>query len=203
MKKLYKSKNVVAILTTLSIAAFLNACTPLKEKKEETNEQQVSQILEYYETEEPEENIEEQSDEITKETSDENIKEYIAELREEIKELKEYSKEKWQSEEVQEKYSNVKKKAKDLFDFIFNDKEINGITFKDLSEEGKEITINGFYELDEYIELLVPNYKERFHNWTVDKGADALETYDNLKEWYNNYKEETIEEYSLRKNKSK
>ena len=176
MKKLYKNKNIIAILTTLSLATFLNACTPSKEKKEETNQEQVSQILDYYESEE-------QSDEIT--------------------ELSEYSEEKWQSEEVQEKYNNVKKKAKDLFDFIFNGKEINGITFKDLSEDGKQIAKEGFYELDSYIELLVPNYKERFHNWTIDKGADAKEKLESLKEWYNDYKDEVEKEYETRQKSKK
>ena len=196
MKKLYKNKNIIAILTTLSLATFLNACTPSKEKKEETNQEQVSQILDYYESEE-------QNDEIKEETSDKEIKEYINELKEEITELSEYSEEKWQSEEVQEKYNNVKKKAKDLFDFIFNGKEINGITFKDLSEDGKQIAKEGFYELDSYIELLVPNYKERFHNWTIDKGADAKEKLESLKEWYNDYKDEVEKEYETRQKSKK
>ena len=39
------------------------------------------------------------------------IKEYVDELREEVTELKDYSEEKWQSEEVQEKRNNVKEKA--------------------------------------------------------------------------------------------
>lgn len=210
MNKLYKNKNMVAILTTtLSLAAILNACTPSKENKEEPKEEQISSTLEYEKTEEnQEETTKEESnkeiiEEQTQEESDKEIKEYVDELREEVTELKDYSEEKWQSEEVQEKRNNVKEKAKSLFDFIFNGKEINGITFKDLSEEGKQITLNGFYELDGYIELLIPNYKERLYDWTVDKGADAKETYDSLKEWFEKYKEDVLEEENSRKIKSK
>ena len=86
-----------------------------------------------------------------------------------------------------------------LFDFVFNGKEINGITFNDLSEEGKEIAKNGLYEIDSYLELVIPNYKERFKDWTVDKGADAVELFNSLKEDYQNYKEDVMEEYNSRR----
>ena len=204
MKKLYKNKNMIALLTTtLSLAAFLNACTLSNERKKEIKKEQISQILEDKTPEKQQEKQNEKTIKLTQKTCDKEIEEYINTLKEEITDLSEYSKEQWQSEEVQEKYYNAKKKAKDLFDFVFNGKEINGISFKNLSDNGKEIAKNGFYELDEYVELLIPNYKERFYNWTVDKGADALEKYDSLKEWYNNYKKETIEEYNSRKTKSK
>lgn len=203
MTKLYKNKSVIAILTSISLATFLNACTPTNEKKEEVNKEQESQIIEQEELEKQvEEQNEEKVDEV-QESSDEKIEEYINELRKDINELSKYTEEKWQSEEVQKKYSNVKKKVKNLFDFVFNEKEINGITFKELSEEGKQIALNGFYELDSYIEMLIPNYKERLYEKIVDEGADVLEKKDSVKEWIEKYSEDALEEYNSRKTKSK
>lgn len=208
MTKLYKNKNMIALFTSLSLTIFLTACAPSKNNNEMPNKEQLNQneesqnkdeqIIESEQTIESEEIIEPHSEETKEETSDEKIKEYVDDLREEISELKEYSKEKKQSKEVQEKYNKAKEKTKALFDFIFNGKEINGITFKDLSKKGKQTAEEGFYELDNYIELFIPDYKKRFYDWTVDKGADALEEFDALKEWYNGYKEDVKEEYSGR-----
>ena len=190
MKKLYKN-NFTVLLSTLAVSSALLSCTPVKNNNIETAEIKAEITKDYQK--------EKQTNNGIKENNDKEIEEYIGNLKKEAEELSKISKEKWESEEVQEKVNAVKKKIKDLFDFVFNGKEINGITFKDLSDEGKENAKKSLEELDYYIELLIPNYKERFHDWTVDKGADALETYDELKNWYNNYKEETLEEYNKRK----
>ena len=93
----------------------------------------------------------------------------------------------------------IRQKSKDLFDFVFNGKEINGIKFKDLSDNGKKIVQNGLEELDYYTELMIPNYQERLHELIVNKGVDLLETYDSVKQWYDQYKVEITEEYNKTK----
>lgn len=204
MKKLYKN-NFTILISSLALSSSLIACAPNKTNKEQIKNDIVTKTL--IQTVNEADDIINKGKNISKEmknrNKDKEIKEYINEFKQEIFDLKNTAKEKWNSKETQEKISMIRQKLKNLFDFIFNGKEINGITFANLSEEGKQITLNGFYELDGYIELLIPNYKERFHDWTIDKGADALERYDSLKEWFDGYREETQEEYDSRKTKSK
>lgn len=58
----------------------------------------------------------------------------------------------------------VGEKAKAFFikcvDFIFYDSEINGVTFKELSEEAKEDIYDTFCYIDELVVVFAPNYKE-------------------------------------------
>ena len=204
MKKLYKN-NFIILISSIALSSTLIGCTPSKINNEEMKEEVTTQVLK--QSLKQTDNIEETGQiiiqEIKERNKDKEIEEYITLFRQEISDFGQLAKEKWDSEETQEKLNNIKQKSKDLFDFVFNGKEINGIKFKDLSDNGKQIAQDGLYELDGYMELLIPNYKQRFYDWTIDKGADTLETYDSLKEWYNNYKEETLEEYNYRKTKSK
>ena len=50
---------------------------------------------------------------------------------------------------------------------------------------------------------MIPNYKDRLKDWTVDKGADAVELFGTIKNIYQNYQEDVMEEYSSRNEKSK
>lgn len=199
MKKLHKN-NFILLFSSFALSTTLFGCASSKINNEQIKEEITTQVLN--QGLENADNIIETGiiteQEIKERIRDKKIEDYIAQLKQEISEVKETAKEKWNSEETQEKINNIKQKSKDLFDFVVNGKEINGIKFKDLSDNGKEIAKNGFKELDGYIEMLIPNYKERFHDWTVDKGADAIEKYESLKEWYNNYKEEVTEEYNSR-----
>lgn len=58
----------------------------------------------------------------------------------------------------------VGEKAKAFFikcvDFIFYDSKINGVTFKELSEEAKEDVYDTFCYIDELVVVFAPNYKE-------------------------------------------
>ena len=204
MKKLY-SNNFTVIISSLALSSTLIACSPSKINNEQLKNEITTQLLN--QTLNKEKSIVEKGDLLVKKIKERNedrqIEEYITIFKQEISDLKSTAAEKWNSKETQEKINNIKQKAKDLFDFIFNGKEINGITFNDLSEEEKQITLNGFYELDGYIELLIPNYKERLYDWTVDKGADAKQTYDSLKQWFENYQKDVLEEENARKIKSK
>ena len=76
-------------------------------------------------------NLEQENQE---ETLDTEEFDYFDQAKKEIKELIE-------SEQVEQ----AKEKGKEYFitgvDFIFYDKEINGVTFDDLTEEGKKVTL--------------------------------------------------------------
>ena len=169
--------------------------------KEEINREVIEQSLK--QTDNIEETGQAIAQEIKEKNKDKEIEEYITLFRQEISELGKSAKEKWDSEETQEKIKKIKQKSKDLFDFVFNGKEINGIKFKDLSDNGKEIAQNGLYELDYYIELMIPNYKDKTYDTLVNGGAAILEKIDSAKKWYDNYQEDVIEEYNSRNNKSK
>ena len=65
---------------------------------------------------------------------------------------------------TKEDYENVKKYGREFFikmvDFIFYDKDINGIKFSDLKEETKEEVYNTFCDIDALIMTFSPDYKE-------------------------------------------
>lgn len=65
-----------------------------------------------------------------------------------------------------EQFETLKEKGKyytiTAIDFIFYDKPINGIYFKDLSEELKQDILRDVKSLDEAIMAYYPNYKETF-----------------------------------------
>ena len=204
MKKLYKNKFTV-LITSIAVSTTLVSCTPSKINTEQMKEETTTQVVKQASNQAY--NIIDLSgktaQDIKNRNKDAEIEEYLTVFRQEILDLKETAKEKWESEETQEKIENIKQKSKDLFDFVVNGKEINGITFKDLSENGKQTVQNTLRELDSYIELMIPGYKSRFENWLIEKGADAVETYNNAKDWYQDYKEKVMKEYESRNTKSK
>lgn len=63
-----------------------------------------------------------------------------------------------------DKTKEVQKEAKGIFisvvDFIFYDGEIKGVTFKELSEDGKKKVLQIAASIDQKIESSFPNYKE-------------------------------------------
>lgn len=64
----------------------------------------------------------------------------------------------------QNKLEEVKDKAKDVFvsgvDFLFYDKEIKGVTFDELTEKGKEVTMDNLESLGEMVDQIVPGWRE-------------------------------------------
>lgn len=184
MKK--NTKTLVAIFTGASLATMLVACTPNKsiepQKKENVETVQEREIAD-----------------IREDIIDESFsEEYFEQLKKDLEEVKEYGKEKWDSEEVKEKRENIKTKFRELVDFVFNGKEINGVTFSELKTKEKEKIIKHLLELDEYIDDYIPEYKERlknwlseeghaFREWIIDKSVDAKELWDDFK---NDVKEE-------------
>ena len=65
---------------------------------------------------------------------------------------------------TKEDYENVKKYGREFFikmvDFIFYDKDINGIKFSDLKEETKQEVYSTFCDIDALIMTFSPDYKE-------------------------------------------
>lgn len=195
MKKLYNNHFNI-LISSFALASNLIACTPNKINSEQMQEEITTQVVDQTN------NIVKMGQNTVQEIKDKNkdkeIEEYISQLKQEISEFGTSAKEKWNSEETQEKIDNIKQKSKDLFDFVVNGKEINGIKFKDLSDNGKEIVKESMDELDEYMELLIPNYKERAYEKIVNGGAKLLEEVDSLKETFEKYKEDVLKEYNSR-----
>lgn len=58
----------------------------------------------------------------------------------------------------------VKDKAKEVFvtgvDFIFYDEEISGVTFDELTDQGKEITMDNLESLGDMVDSVVPGWRE-------------------------------------------
>lgn len=197
--------NIKVLIASIAVSTTLAACTSSKINTEQMKEETTTQVVKQVSNQAY--NIIDLSgktaQDIKNRNKDAEIEEYLTVFRQEILDLKETAKEKWESEETQEKIKNIKQKSRDLFDFVVNGKEINGITFKDLSENGKQTVQNTLRELDSYIELMIPGYKSRFENWLTEKGTDAVEVaveaYNNAKE----YKEKVMKEYESRNTKSK
>lgn len=62
------------------------------------------------------------------------------------------------------KIEEIKSKAKEVFitgvDFIFYDVEISGVSFDELTEAGKEITMNNLESLGDMVDQVVPGWRE-------------------------------------------
>lgn len=184
-KKLYKIKGLTAIFT-VAVAATLIGC-----QTDKTAETQNTEITQNAETDN---NTETQNNEIENNTDD--IKEYLSQQKDKdtaaeaaisimldgANKLKEDATESANSENVQNELSKAMDNFQVLSDFIFNGGEIDGVTFSELSDEGKEKAKNALSSLDNTINELVPNYKERFKEWFTDKAAKGLDSLDNLKE---------------------
>lgn len=184
-KKLYKIKGLTAIFT-VAVATTLIGC-----QTDKTAETQNTEITQNAETDN---NTETQNNEIENNTDD--IKEYLSQQKDKdtaaeaaisimldgANKLKEDATESANSENVQNELSKAMDNFQVLSDFIFNGGEIDGVTFSELSDEGKEKAKNALSSLDNTINELVPNYKERFKEWFTDKAAKGLDSLDNLKE---------------------
>lgn len=62
------------------------------------------------------------------------------------------------------KIDEVKKNTKEVFvtgvDFIFYDREISGVNFDELTDEGKEITMNNLDALGDMVDQVIPGWRE-------------------------------------------
>lgn len=130
------------IITTEASTQMTEASTTTEIKEELTTTENIT------ETETTEEIIAQETD-----SSDEQI---INELNNDKNNIELYI--------IQNDIENVKTYGKAFFiktvDFIFYDKDINGIKFNDLKEETKEDVYNAFCNIDALIMTFSPNYKE-------------------------------------------
>lgn len=84
-----------------------------------------------------------------------------------------------QTSEYQEAKDELISNFDTLLNFCFNGQEINGYTFSDLPESGKEKALSALYTLDGSIEKNIPDYKdkakqklEQFGAFMYDKSTD-------------------------------
>lgn len=105
-------------------------------------------------------------------------------------------------------FDEVKDKAKNIaitgIDFLFYEKEINGITFEELTDETKNKIINIVVSIDNKIENRIPGYKDtvkdkfgKSYGYVTDKLHQGLEYVDDkledkYGEKYDNVKEKTL-----------
>lgn len=161
------SKKILTAIFSASVVVALTSCSAQPEKVTETNEiTQTNDTLE----------------QLTQEEKDSAAETAIEIMLDGADKLGQSASEAANSEEVQQELDRSMQNFKDLSDFIFNGSEINGVTFSELSDEGKQKALNALDTLDNTIEYLVPNYKERFKNWFTDSAASGLDALSNLKD---------------------
>lgn len=199
MLKLEK-KQYTVLISSVALSSLLTGCVPAKtndinEQKSVIQKQIINTVVDKtgQTIESAKNTIEDAIEEEKQKESDKKINDFINNLKEELSELKQTAKDKWNSDEVQEKVKTVKQKFKDLFDFVFNGKEINGVTFKELSQNGKEIAKNGFYDIKEYIET------GNLYDLLVDQGANLWDAYDSFEQLIGDYIDDVAEEHNSRK----
>lgn len=176
--KLYYRPALTAICG-LAFAATLTGCSSnvSKQKIEDTS------------STESIENVETQNNETDTELIDKNQEEKdsaaetaITIMLDGASKLSESASNSANSEEVQDQLKISMQNLKDLTDFIFNGSEINGVTFNELSDEGKQKAKDALNTLDDTVSYLIPDYKERFKDWFTDTAARGLDKLENLKD---------------------
>ena len=136
-------------------------------------------------------NLEQENQE---ETLDTEEFDYFDQAKKEIKELIE-------SEQVEQ----AKEKGKEYFitgiDFIFYDKEMNGVTFDDLTEEGKKVTLENLETIDGWIMEIAPDYKDKIsEKYQVVKDFVSTTYYDVLESIKESLGEENYSAIQEKKN---
>lgn len=131
------------------------------------------------------------------ETLDTEEFDYFDQAKKEIKELIE-------SEQVEQ----AKEKGKEYFitgvDFIFYDKEMNGVTFDDLTEEGKKVTLENLETIDGWIMEIAPDYKDKIgEKYQVVKDFVSTTYYDVLESIKESLDEENYSAIQEKKNEIK
>lgn len=131
------------------------------------------------------------------ETLDTEEFDYFDQAKKEIKELIE-------SEQVEQ----AKEKGKEYFitgvDFIFYDKEMNGVTFDDLTEEGKKVTLENLEAIDGWIMEIAPDYKDKIsEKYQVVKDFVSTTYYDVLESIKESLGEENYSAIREKKNEIK
>ncbi len=180
--KLYP-KTVLTAICGVAFVTTLTACSSnvAVQKTEDTNSQESIESVETQNNEQTNtENIDTTLE--TQEEKDSAVETAIGIMLDGANQLNESASNAANSEEVQRHLETSMQNLKDLTDFIFNGSEINGVTFSELSDEGKQKAIDALNTLDETINYLIPNYRERFRDWFTDTTANGLDALGELKD---------------------
>ena len=171
-KKIY-TQGLIAIFS-ISLISTLTGCQP--DKTQTMTDTSNTQTKQNQSTDEIEEYLKMQKE---KDTAAEAA---ISIMLDGAENLKNSAQESANSEEVQYELDKAMDNFHVLSDFIFNGGEIDGVTFNDLSEEGKQNAKKALNTLDNTLDDLIPNYKERLKNWFTDTAAKGLDALDSLKD---------------------
>ena len=178
--KLYPKTILTAICGVAFVATLTSCSGNVNEQKiEDTTSQET---IENVETQNNEQTNTESTNLETQEEKDSAAEEAISIMLDGANQLNESASNAANSEEVQRHLETSMQNLKDLTDFIFNGSEINGVTFSELSDEGKQKAIDALNTLDETINYLIPNYRERFRDWFTDTTANGLDALEELKD---------------------
>ena len=178
--KLYPRTILTAICGVAFVATLTSCSSNVNEQKiEDTTSQET---IENVETQNNEQINTESTNLETQEEKDSAVEEAISIMLDGANQLNESASNAANSEEVQRHLETSMQNLKDLTDFIFNGSEINGVTFSELSDEGKQKAIDALNTLDETINYLIPNYRERFRDWFTDTTANGLDALGELKD---------------------
>lgn len=185
MRKKFKlyPKTVLTAICGVAFVATLTSCSGnvADQKTEDTTPQET---IESVETQNNEQTNTENNDTApeTQEEKDSAAEAAISIMLDGADQLSESASNAANSEEVQGHLETSMQNLKDLTDFIFNGSEINGVTFSELSEEGKQKARDALSTLDDTINYLIPNYRERFRDWFTDTTANGLDALGELKD---------------------
>ena len=190
------SLHLKQIAATLAVGFVLVGCSKENENLSVSNSSQINSTSTISSTPSctAPSNLEQENQE---ETLDTEEFDYFDQAKKEIKELIE-------SEQVEQ----AKEKGKEYFitgvDFIFYDKEMNGVTFDDLTEEGKKVTLENLEIIDGWIMEIAPDYKDKIgEKYQVVKDFGSTTYYDVLESIKESLDEENYSAIQEKKNEIK
>ena len=190
------SLHLKQIAATLAVGFVLVGCSKENENLSVSSSSQINSTSTISSTSSStaSSNLEQENQE---ETLDTEEFDYFDQAKKEIKELIE-------SEQVEQ----AKEKGKEYFitgvDFIFYDKEMNGVTFDDLTEEGKKVTLENLETIDGWIMEIAPDYKDKIgEKYQVVKDFVSTTYYDVLESIKESLGEENYSAIQEKKNEIK
>ena len=180
------SGKIALVATSFALITSLAACGPSTDQKTaEPEEPTTSQT--------PSEDTDTRTEE--EKEADTKIGQAMEIMKDGFDKLSDSASDAANSEATQEALENSFQEFDDLTGFLFNGEELGGVKFDDLSESGKETVLNFFNSVDSKVDEWIPNYKERFEDWTVRTGAKGLELLNKAKDKILDWTGKVEEEY--------
>lgn len=189
-------KIILAAIPTTLLSFTLIGCGNQNTNTQETNENQEQPSNEVATQEEEANVLEEFNSYIEEKASSGSVVEAsIGVMKDMWGTLKNAATDAWNSEPTQEALNQAFEEFDTLLGFLFNDEEVAGVKFSELSESGKEAIKNIFYSLDSKLNEWIPDYKERFKEWSIETGASGLNALNNITESLGDWRDQVIAEY--------